>query len=57
MDRRDFIKRLVKWCMLIFLAGLTAILGKKIDMKWVCSSCPDYASCPGFSSCEILLSK
>ncbi|MQY79408.1 MAG: hypothetical protein GH151_09485 [Bacteroidetes bacterium] len=57
MNRRDFIKKMFKWCMLIFLAGLTAILGKKVVMKKVCSSCPDYASCPGLNSCEILLSK
>jgi len=53
MDRKEFIKRMVKWVMLIFLAGLSAILGKKIEFTKVCSSCPQYASCPGVSSCDI----
>jgi len=57
MDRKEFIKRMVKWVLLIFLAGLTAMLGKKVEIKKVCSTCPEYASCPGVSSCDFIAAK
>ncbi len=57
MDRRDFIKRIFKWFMLIFLAFLAAVLGKKTTINKVCESCPEYSSCPGIHSCAILSSR
>jgi len=57
MNRKMFISKLVRWSLLLFLAGLSVILGKKVVVNKDCSSCPDYASCPGVDRCEILLSK
>lgn len=57
MSRRDFIKRFMKWCLLIFLAILTSILGKKIIVKKACYNCPEYSSCPGINSCVIFSSR
>jgi hypothetical protein len=53
MNRRKFLNDIFRWCLVLFLTGLTILLGKRIVLERNCSSCPEYAACQGTGNCGI----
>jgi hypothetical protein len=56
MNRPDFIKRLIRYVLLLFLAGIAVVLGGKAVPSSDCSVCPGRGICKGESDCSKFLS-
>lgn len=53
IDRKEFIHKIVRWCLLTLLAIITVMLGNKVVKTKDCSSCPEYSSCLGVDDCTV----
>ena len=56
MNRIDFLKKLIKYMLLLLLAVLAIAFGNKVVTGNNCSSCPGSRICKGESDCSKFLS-
>jgi hypothetical protein len=56
MKRNEFLKRAIRYLLLIVLAGIAILLGSKTVSGSNCSSCPGKGICRGESDCSKYLS-
>jgi hypothetical protein len=56
MKRSDFLNKLIRYILLVLLAGVAVVLGTKAVTGSDCSSCPGSGICKGESDCSKFLS-
>jgi hypothetical protein len=52
MNRLDFIRRIIKFVLLLLLAVIAFALGNKVVTGKDCSECPGNGICNGKTDCE-----
>ncbi len=57
MSRTDFLKKLVRYILLIFMAVIVFALGNKVVSAAGCSVCPSRGICTGENDCDKFLKK
>lgn len=53
INRKEFIYKIVRWCLFTLLAAISVLLGNKIVKSKDCFSCPEYSSCLGVDDCKV----
>ena len=56
MNRNEFIRRVVRYILLVLLTGITILLGNRIVTGTDCSACPGKGICAGDIDCSKFLS-
>jgi hypothetical protein len=51
MERAVFIKRLVRFVLLLFISTLAVVLGSRASAESNCNTCPGKGICSGESDC------
>jgi hypothetical protein len=57
MNRDDFIRKIVRYLLFGFLAGIAFLTGSRIVTGSDCSSCPGKGICRGETDCSTYLSE
>jgi hypothetical protein len=57
MNRDDFIRKIVRYLLFGFLAGIAFLAGSRIVTGSDCSSCPGKGICRGETDCSTYLSE
>jgi hypothetical protein len=55
MNRNEFIRKVVRYILLMLLTGITILLGNRIVTGSECSACPGKGICTGESDCSKFL--
>jgi hypothetical protein len=57
MNRDDFIRKIVRYLLFGFLAGIAFLTGSRVVTGSDCSSCPGKGICRGETDCSTYLSE
>jgi len=57
MNRIEFIKKVIRYLLFGFLAGIALLTGSRIVTGSECSSCPGKGICRGETDCSTYLSE
>lgn len=52
MTRSDFLQRVIRYVLMIFLGLTVLMLGKKVAFGKDCTGCPEIANCPKNFDCK-----
>jgi hypothetical protein len=57
MNRIEFVKKVVRYLLFGFIAGIAFLTGSRVVTGSDCSSCPGKGICRGETDCSIYLSE
>ncbi|MCU0408337.1 MAG: hypothetical protein MUD02_05255 [Bacteroidales bacterium] len=57
MDRSVFAKKLIRYILLLFIAAVAALAGRKAVTGNACQACPGRGICEGEVDCQAYLGK